>query len=108
MELINILGQRGLYRFKDAQGNVVEEISTVEDYNDRFVDVSEAKRPVAPTKEGYRFTAGARVFYYDTADGFMHAGQYAVHADGRVEIMLQEGISKFYLPEEVAAIKSLP
>lgn len=73
MKRINIIGERAIYWFKDAQGNEVSEFSTDIDYNERFIEQKKGN----PMRTGCVFIRAKRATLFDTPDGFIHEGEYA-------------------------------
>lgn len=95
---INVIGERSKNRFKDANGNFVEEISTDTDYNNRFIEpTKKGEKPNPPQKAGYEWVNSSRVTHFDTPDGEIHEGEYAVHVENGEERILTilPGLGRF-------------
>lgn len=82
MVQVHVIGERSLNTF-DCSGASVTEISTAADYNLRF-----SGRPNPPKKTGCVWKESVRSTHFDTPDGNIHPGEYALKVEGEKERLL--------------------
>ena len=102
MKKINIIGERHIAHFKNELNEEITEISSDTDYNERFITGSNP-----PIKEGYKWISSARATWFDTLDGYIHDGQYAIQGEV-ILIRLSEDKLLTLTKSEVKMVTEIP